>query len=107
MRAPALLSAAFLLLAACSSPSPGFSTAPPREVVVDGSRFRIYLRPGTGEVEAHRVSFEPLPSLALTLEKAYRAIEQATGCRIRKGSLRGDQAIILAQVDCPPLPADG
>jgi hypothetical protein len=87
-------------LAGCDSPGPGFSGGMAREVVVDGSRFRVFVPPGGSVVQAHRVSFEMLPSLSATFEKAYRAIEQATGCKVLDGSLRGDQAIILAEVDC-------
>ena len=72
------------------------------EVTIDGSRFRVFRQPGGGAAEAHRVSFEVLPSLVVTLERGYRAIELATGCRVAAGSLRGDQAIVLAEVDCGP-----
>ncbi len=89
-----------MLVAGCDSPSPGFLGGSVQEVVVDESRFRVFMQHGGNEIEAHRVSVEPLPSLVLTLDKAYRAIEQATGCQIVDGSLRGDQAIILAEVDC-------
>ena len=92
-----------LIVAACDSPSPQFIGQPVREVTVDGSRFRVFMQIGSGQVEAHRISVEPLPSLVLTLEKAYRAIEIASGCSVVAGSLRGDQAIILAQVDCALL----
>ncbi len=89
-----------LLAAACDGPSPAFVGQPVREVTVDDSRFRVFMKIGSGQVEAHRISPEPLPSLVLTLEKAYRAIEVATGCVVVAGSLRGDQAIVLARVDC-------
>ncbi|NKW71846.1 hypothetical protein HGD85_02505 [Rhodobacteraceae bacterium R_SAG10] len=73
-----------------------------REVTIDGSRFRVFMPIGSGPIEAHRISAEMLPSLVLTLAKAYRAIETATGCTVVAGSLQGDQAIILADVDCAP-----
>ncbi len=95
-----LLIAVLLGVAGCDSPGPGFSGGMVREVVVDGSRFRVFAPPGSSVIQAHRVSFEMLPSLSATFEKAYRAIEQATGCKVRDGSLRGDQAIILAEVNC-------
>ena len=99
MRQRAILMMA-LIAAACDGPSPGFVGLPAREVTIDDSRFRVFKQSGSGRVEAHRISLEPLPSLVLTLEKAYRAIEFATGCIVVSGSLRGDQAIILADVDC-------
>lgn len=73
---------------------------PVQEVTVSGSKFRIYMRSGTSRVEAHRVSFEPLPSKVLILTKAVRAIEIATGCNVEKNGFSGDQAIIKARVDC-------
>ncbi|MGR3344928.1 MAG: hypothetical protein ACU0DI_17215 [Paracoccaceae bacterium] len=92
-----------LLAAACDGPSPAFIGQPVREVTVDDSRFRVFMQSGSRRAEAHRISMEPLPSLVLTLEKGYRAIETATGCAVVPGSLRGDQAIILAEVDCSLL----
>ncbi len=96
---------AFVLcfLSGCDSPAPAFLGGVVNEVTVDESRFRVFMQPGSRHVEAHRISFEPLPSLVLTLEKAYRAIEMATGCPVADGSLRGDQAIILAEVDCQKI----
>ncbi len=92
---------AFLLtLSGCSSPSFSMRGAQAHEISVDNSRFRVFWHPGGGAVEAHRISIEPLPSLVLTLEKGYRAIKKATGCRVVPGSLRGDQAIVLADVSC-------
>lgn len=73
---------------------------PVSEVTVDQSRFRVFMQPSGNSVEVHRVSVEARPSLVVTLDRAYRAIEIATGCSVVGGSLRGDQAIILAEVDC-------
>lgn len=89
-----------LLVAGCDSPNPRFLGGSVQEIVVDESRFCVFMQHGGNKIEAHRVSVEPLPSLVLTLDKAYRAIEQATGCHVVDGSLRGDQAVILAKVDC-------
>ena len=44
-----------------------------REVTIDGSRFRVFMQPGGTGVEANRVSFEVLPSLVVTFDRAYRA----------------------------------
>ncbi len=86
------------ILSGCASPK--FVGAAVMEIEVSDSLFRVYMQRGGSEVEAHRISVEPRPSLVLTLEKAYRAIELVTGCGIVAGSLQGDQAIILAEVDC-------
>ena len=92
-----------LIVSACDGPSLGFIGQPVRKISIDDSRFRVFMPVGSGRVEAHRISPELLPSLVLTLEKAYRAIEAATGCVVVPGSLRGDQAIVLARVDCTRL----
>ncbi len=89
-----------LVLAGCDSPSVSLLGGEVQEVTIDDSRFRIFMQRGGNAIEAHRVSVESLPSLALTLNKAYQAIELATGCHVVDGTLRGDQAIILAEVDC-------
>lgn len=88
------------LLAACDSPSPILRGATATIIDIDQSRFRVFHKPGQSYVEAHRISPEVRPSRVMTFEKAYRAIEQATGCKIREGTLTGDQAIITADVDC-------
>ncbi len=96
MRLP--LSLALLMLAACASP--GFLDEPSQVVTETGSSFRVYMRRGTDQVEAHRISPELLPSRSLVLAKAVQSIEYATGCGVRPGSLDGDQAIVRAEVDC-------
>ncbi|MBV1867990.1 MAG: hypothetical protein KUG69_08810 [Marinosulfonomonas sp.] len=88
------------LLPGCASPA--FLNQPARDVNVADSVFRVYMRLGTSEVEAHRISFEMLPSRVLTYARAHQAITQATGCKVVNGSLEGDQAIIRASVDCVP-----
>ncbi|MEE9389149.1 MAG: hypothetical protein V3U96_11115 [Paracoccaceae bacterium] len=100
MRSAILITLAFL--AGCDSPSLSLRGGSVHQVDVQGSRFRVYRQAGGTLVEAHRVSFEALPSLVQTLEKAFLAIEMATGCIVMPGSLRGDQAIILAEVECVP-----
>jgi hypothetical protein len=89
-----------LLVTACTSPSPALLGAQSTDVTIENSRFRVFHNPGASKVEAHRISFEPLPGLVSTLAKAHRAIEIATGCAVRSGSLYGDQAIIEAEVNC-------
>ena len=89
-----------LIAAACDGPSLQFVGQPVHEVTVDDRHFRVFMQSGSGQVEAHRIGAEPLPSLVLTLEKAHCAIEAATGCAVVSRSLWGDQAIILAEADC-------
>jgi hypothetical protein len=87
-----------VILAGCASP--GFLRQPMHAVDVSGSKFKVYMRSGTSQVEAHRVSAELLPSRVLIYAKAIRAIEIATRCKVEDGSLAGDQAIVTADVDC-------
>jgi hypothetical protein len=70
-----------------------------RDVTVDGSEFAVFRR--ADEVEVHRTSREFLPKESVVLARAIRAIEMATGCPVRPRSMKGDQAIITAEVDCP------
>ncbi|MHA6265313.1 hypothetical protein ACXYMP_00405 [Aliiroseovarius sp. CAU 1755] len=89
-----------VFLAACDSPSPQFMSADTsvKKATVDGSTFSIHRRENF--VEVYRTSFEALPRLPIILTRAQIAIEQATGCRVVKGSLSGDQAIQRAEIDC-------
>lgn len=87
-----------VLVAGCASA--GMQRQPMQVVDVAGSTFRVYMKSGSNLVEVHRVSPEALPSRFLTLANAERAIEIATGCGLKDGSLRGDQAIVVAKVDC-------
>ena len=80
--------------------SPAMMGAWRHEITVDNSRFHIYHAPGNDAVEMHRVSFEALPSFAATASKAIRAVHKATGCMVRPGTLKGDPAIMTAEVDC-------
>ncbi len=106
MRYRAPLIVFLLVLAGCDSPSPEMMGGAMREATVDGSRFRVFMKPGGYKVEAHRVSVEMLPSKVETFARAYRAIEIATGCKVVAGSLGGDRAIVTARVNCR-LPAAG
>lgn len=88
-----------VLISACASPSPRFFGAERRDVTVEGSRFAVFQR--ADEVEVHRISREFLPKESTVLTRAIRAIEQATGCPVRPRSMKGDQAVITAEIDCP------
>lgn len=96
---------AVLTLAACDSPSPAMWGADVAQIEVDGSTFSV--RRAGDRVEALRVSMEFRPKKYETLMKAAIAMQQTTGCAIRTGSLRGDQAVARAELDCegakPPV----
>ncbi|MBT2131457.1 hypothetical protein [Aliiroseovarius lamellibrachiae] len=94
--------------ASCDSPSPQFRSkdTTTAEVTVEGSVFKIHRRENW--VESYRTSFEALPNVSKVLGRAKVAIERATGCPIRQGSLSGDQGIQRAELNCdgslPPVP---
>ena len=98
------------MLGACDSPSVAFMGAEKTIVQIDGSRFAVHRR--ENKVEVYRTSMEMLPNRAEIFAKAELAIRQATGCRSRKNSLTGDQALMKATLACggedpaPPLPAN-
>ena len=95
-------------LAACDSPSVTFMGTQKTIVEIDGTRFSVHRR--EDRVEVYRTSFEVLPKRAEVFAKAEMAIEQATGCKLRKGTLEGDQALLTARLACDgeqPRPALG
>jgi hypothetical protein len=90
-----------VLLSACTSASLSMLSIEPVDITFENSKFRIWADTGSGRVEAHRISVEmPPPGRRATLARGLRAIEQATGCAVRAGSLVGDQAIMTAEINC-------
>jgi hypothetical protein len=85
-------------LAGCSTPSPRFIGSDRMEVSVGAARFAVYQR--ADEVEVLRISRTFLPKESAVILGAIQAIEQATGCPVRPRSVKGDQAIITAKIDC-------
>ncbi|MBU2981620.1 hypothetical protein KO498_07300 [Lentibacter algarum] len=96
---------ALTLLAACDTPSLPFRGAPLSRIVVDGSSFDI--RVHDRRAEAIRTNSEWAPRMSTVAPRAVAAIEQASGCTVKR--LRGDQAMIVADLKCkgqdvPPAP---
>lgn len=91
---------ALITLSACDSPSPHFRTGDTRtyDMQVEGARFKIHQR--EDRVESYRINAEALPNRSSVLRRAKIAIEMATGCPIREGTLSGDQGIQRAQLNC-------
>ncbi len=89
---------ALVMLNACDSPSVAFMGVEKTAIEIDGSRFVIHRR--DNKVEIYRTSIEMLPDRAEVFAKAELAVRQATGCRTRKNSLRGDQALMKATLAC-------
>lgn len=95
---PVFLAGLALALSACASPSPRMMSGEHHEIVVSGTAFTVF-RKGD-EVEVYRTTPEFLPHLSEVFAKAEVAIRQATGCRVRDGSLTGDAALMTALLDC-------
>ena len=92
------------ILGACASPSPW--VGPGQDVVVDSTAFTVF-RQGD-RVEAYRTSKGAIPSKRLAVLRGALAMEQATGCALAPGSVRGDQAVVTGRLDCdgtakPPI----
>lgn len=84
------------LLAACDGPTPHFAGIAPVTITVDGSTFDVRRRADLAE--AIRTNTQYAPRMGPIAGRAERAIVQATGCKVR--DLRGDQAVIVARLDC-------
>lgn len=97
----------FLLVAACNTASPGFRGVAPVRVTVAPSVFDVRVK--DGQAEAIRINAEYAPRMGPIAPRAAIAIEQVSGCKIRR--LGGDQAMIRASLNCggrnaapPPVP---
>lgn len=91
-------------LAACDTSDPAFRDAAPVRVRLGGSVFDI--RVAGRQAEAIRRNPQWAPRLAAVAVPAVLAIERVSGCRVAR--LRGDQARMVAALDCgggpPPVP---
>jgi len=92
------------LLAACDTPSTTFRGAPVQRITVAQSTFDV--RVLDRRAEAIRLNGEWAPRLAAVELRARIAIETVSGCKVTR--LRGDQAIMIADLKCTnepdPLP---
>lgn len=88
----------FVMLSACQSPSPRFLDSPKLEVSAAGFTYAVYV--DADEVEVHRTSRALHPELSKVVSGAVIAVEQVTRCKVVPGSVKGDQAIIKAKIDC-------
>lgn len=89
-------------LGGCNSPSPGYHGQPVRSVLVDGTRFRVHLT--QYKAQAIRVSPEWNPGRGEIVSKGAKAIMLASSCPIRSKSLKGDEAMVLADLNCAGVP---
>ena len=104
IRPPAWLG--ILALAACNMPGPDFRGIDPVRVTIGKSTFDV--RVDGPRAQAIRLNMEWAPRRDAVAPRAAAAIERVSGCRVTR--LDGDQAVILARLDCgrgaPPAMPD-
>jgi hypothetical protein len=83
-------------LAACNTPSIGFRGIDPVTVTVEGSTLDVRVK-GT-VAEAIRTNMQYAPRMGPIGGRASVAIEQVSGCKVKR--FGGDQAVIVAELDC-------
>lgn len=98
---PLILLLPLLLVAACDSPSPAVARWDRATVQQGGMTFGVHWDPVQGRAEAYRTSRHLRPSLRAVMANAQQAIQQASGCKVREGTLTGDHAIVTAAITCP------
>lgn len=86
------------LLTGCDSPSPAFRGIEGRQVVVEKSVFSVRVKGDL--IEAIRTNVEYAPTIGKLFPRFRIAMEQASGCRVIENSMRGDQALMHAKLDC-------
>lgn len=87
-----------VMLAACNTPGPGFRGIAPVRVTVGQSRFDV--RVDGRRAQAIRVNPEWTLRFASVAPRGAAAIAEVSGCRVKR--IRGDQAVMLADLDCGP-----
>lgn len=96
---------ALALLAGCASPSLPMLGASRAVVEVEGLRYAVWHLPYRAETT--RLSAVGSVTTVQNLLNARAAMETATGCAVRAGTLYGDRVMAEALLDCPghaPVP---
>ncbi|MGR3618338.1 MAG: hypothetical protein ACU0AX_02470 [Roseovarius sp.] len=87
-----------LLLAACDSPAPAMMGAEATQVSIDNTSFTVRVR--GNRAEAIRLNTMAFPTIGEVYPNALAAMEQASGCTVIEDTLRGDQAVMRADLAC-------
>lgn len=93
-----ILSAALLAGCALDSPYPAFAKGQTWHVKDGNSTFHI--RRVGDVVEIIRTGWEYPARIGDIFPRAAVAVEQVTGCDIRRKSMKGDGAVMWAKLDC-------
>ncbi|MEI4470045.1 hypothetical protein [Frigidibacter sp. MR17.24] len=91
-----------LVLAGCASPAPEFFGATRTDLVLSGLRFTVFQKGERAEVI--RLDYLTLPQRAGVQTLMMQAAEQASGCRVERGSFTtgvpGDTGEARMDLDC-------
>lgn len=86
------------MLMACNTPGLGFRGVAPVRATAGQSRFDVRVD-GT-RAQAIRLNREWAPRFLSVATRGAAAIAEVSGCRVVR--IRGDQAVMLADLDCGP-----
>jgi hypothetical protein len=86
----------FASLTGCNTPSIPFRGIQPVTVTVEGSTFDVRVK--DRRAEAIRPNMQYAPRMGPIGDRASRAIEQVSGCKVSR--IGGDQAVVTAALDC-------
>jgi hypothetical protein len=87
-----------LLPAACASRAPAMMGVEAAQVTIAIATFTVRVR--GNRAEAIRTNMMAFPTIGEVYPSASAAMEQASGCRVIEDSLRGDQAVMRADLAC-------
>ena len=87
-----------MLVAGCASPALRFNGAERQEVRVGGHDFTVFAL--SDEAQVIRTNRVVLPDPAQVKASAVLAAEAATGCRVHRGRISGDAAILTVGLIC-------
>lgn len=95
-----LLVALLFALSGCNTPQAGFRYDLQKNITVGQNSFVVYANQTQAQVvRLNRIRLRDTGQVALD---ATVAIEETTGCVVRRGSIKGDPALIKARLKCPP-----
>ncbi len=96
--APLLL----VFAAACDSPHPlsEFAGVPPTRVEIADSVYSVRISGSKAQAVRRNVDFKAALNRDDYVARSGLAMEEASGCRVRSGSLRGDAAMAEARLIC-------
>lgn len=93
---PVFVLLALLILSGCDAPGPEFAGLPAQRLLVGQSVFDVRLK---GDIaQAIRLNSEWAPRPEAVWPRAFIAIEEASGCKVRR--MEGDQVVIIARLAC-------